>query len=300
MLRKSLVMMAAGAAALSMIVLAQAPDGKQGGKGGGKGGGNPVGMIQQIKPGFYMVPGAGANSEVRVTNEGVILVDGKLPGDQNYNDLMAQIKSVTNQPVKYLIITHHHQDHTGNNDKFLAAGVTVISHENVAKNLVTYAATPKPATPNVTYSKDYTVKLGGAQADLHYFGRAHTSGDTVVYFPDLKIVVMSDVVTSPNAPNVDLAGGGSWVETRQVVDGILKLDFDTAIPGNGNPLTKADVQAFKTKIDTFVSRAIEAVKKGTPKDQLLAAIKTDDLAWRPNLAGERLDLFYDELSKAAK
>jgi cyclase len=281
------------------VALAQGPP-QEKGKGGGKGGGAPVGMIQQIKPGFYMIPGAGANSEVRVTNEGVILVDGKLPGEKNYDDLMAQIKSVTSQPVKYLLITHHHQDHTGNNDKFLAAGVQVVAHENVAKNLVTYAATPKPATPNVTYTKDHVVKLGGVEADMHYYGRAHTSGDSIVYFPDLKIVVMSDTVTNPNAPNVDLAGGGSWVESRKVVDGILKLDFDTAIPGNGNPMTRAEVEAFKTKLDTVVSRAIDAVKKGTPKDQLVSAIKTDDIGWRLNLAGDRLDLFYDEVSKAAK
>ena len=283
-----------------LLIAASALVWAQGKGGGGKGGGNPVGMIQQIKPGFYMIPGAGANSEIRVTNDGVILVDGKLPGEKNYDDLMAQIKSVTNQPVKYLLITHHHQDHTGNNDKFLAAGVQVVAHENVAKNLVTYAAQPKPATPNVTYTKDHVIKLGGAEADMHYYGRAHTSGDSIVYFPDLKIVVMSDTVTNPNAPNVDLAGGGSWVESRQVVDGILKLDFDTAIPGNGNPMTRADVENFRSKLNTVISRAIEAVKKGTPKDQLVGAIKTDDIGWRLNITGERVDLFYDEISKAAK
>ena len=269
----------------------------QPGGGGKKGGGPPVQPIQQVKPGFYMIAGAGANSEVRVTNAGIILVDGKLPGEQNYNGLMEQIKSVSNQPVKYMIVTHHHQDHTGNNDKFLAAGVPVVGHENLKKNLATYQATPLPASPDVTYpGKEYTVRLGGAEAQVYHFGRAHTSGDSIVYFPDLKIVCVSDVVTTgATGPLADYAGGGSFAEWSQVLDDILKLDFDTAIPGNGNPLTKADLQAYKTKIDTFVSRAKEAVRKGVPKDQLMAQIKTDDLGWTPRVPN--VDLFYEELSK---
>ena len=75
---------------------------------GGRGGGQPVGAIRMLKPNLYVVPGAGANSIVRVTNEGVILVDTKLPGEANYNGLVEQIKTVTPQPVKTVIVTHHH------------------------------------------------------------------------------------------------------------------------------------------------------------------------------------------------
>ena len=143
---------------------------------------------QQVKPDLYVIAGAGANSEVRVTNDGLIVVDGKLAGEQNYNALMAQIKSVTSQPVKFLIVTHHHADHTGNNDRFLVAGVQIVGHENLKKNLAAYNINPVPASPNVTYpGADYTVRLGGAEVQVHHFGRAHTSGDSVVYFPDLKV-----------------------------------------------------------------------------------------------------------------
>jgi hypothetical protein len=79
-----------------------------------------------------------------------------------------------------------------------------------------------------------------------------------------------------------------------VLDGILKLDFDTAIPGNGDPLTKADVQAYKTKFDTWIARAREAIAKGVPQDQLLAQIKTDDLGWTPRVP--KIDAFVAELS----
>lgn len=262
-----------------------------------KGGGQPVQPIQQVKPGLYMIAGAGANSEVRVTNAGLIVVDGKLPGEKNYDDEMAQIKSVSKEPIKYLIVTHHHADHTGNNDRFLAAGVTVIGHENLKKNAETYNQNPKPAPPSETYSgSEHTIRLGGTEVRLYHFGRAHTSGDSIVYFPDLKTVVVSDVVTTgATGPLADYNGGGSFLEWPKVLDSILQLDFDTCIPGNGGPLTKADVEAYKTKIDTFVARAKEAVAKGVPKDQLMSQIKTDDLGWMPRVPN--VDAFYAELQK---
>src|SRR5215510_7539965 len=104
--------------------LAQAPAGQRGGGagGGGRGGGAARGgatveKIQQIKPNLYMVPGGGANSVIRVTPEGLILVDTKNPGDEMYNALVEQIKSVSNLPVKWVLNTHHHPDHVGNNQK---------------------------------------------------------------------------------------------------------------------------------------------------------------------------------------
>jgi cyclase len=308
MLRKSLFTAAALTAivAATMIVSAQAPPrGGQGkGKGDGKGkGGPPAGqMITQIKPGFYEVTGAGGNTSVRVTKDGLIVVDTKNLGEANYNDLMAQIKTVSNLPVKYVVITHVHQDHSGNTKSFEDAGAKVIANEGEKAEVATYtSAAGKPAEPNVTYGKKYTIKLGGVKAEVYHFGRAHTGGDSVVYFPDLKIVAGGDAIVN-GAPNIDFANGGSAVEWPKLIASTLKLDFDTLIPGHGNVMTKADVQAYKMKWDNLVSRAEEQVKKGTPKDKLLASIKTDDIGW--NITGPqwnapaRLDPFYEELSKA--
>ena len=283
-MRTSLSIAVAGMAA---TLFAQAP--------GGRGAPQPQ-AIQQVKPNLYMITGAGGNSLVRITNEGLIVVDGKLPSDANYNALMALIKGVSDQPVKYLIVTHHHADHTGNNQKFLDAGAQVVAHENLKKNLVTYESNPKPAPPSVTYpGAEYVVKLDGATAELHHFGRAHTSGDTVVYFPDLKVVALSDTVTTgKTGPLIDYAGGGSAVEWTKVLEGVLKLDFDAAIPGNGDVLTKADVAAYKTKFDTVISRARELIAKGVPQDQLLAQLKTEDIGWAPRIP--KMDAFYAELS----
>jgi glyoxylase-like metal-dependent hydrolase (beta-lactamase superfamily II) len=279
-----------------LVVLAQQQPPAQG-RGGGRGGGQPVQPIQMLKPGLYLVPGGGANSLVRVTNEGVILIDTKLPGEANYNGLMEQIRSVTPQPVKIVIVTHHHADHTGNNDRFIAAGAQVIGHEQLAKNLDTYQFDPRPAKPSQTYNtREHVVKLGGAEVRVLHLGRAHTGGDSVVYFPDVKVVATSDAVTTgTQGPLADYAGGGSFAEWTPVLDAMLKLDFDTAVPGAGPVLTKADVQAFRTKFTTVMMRANELVQKGVPKDQLLMQLKTDDIGWAPRVP--QIDPFYEELSK---
>jgi cyclase len=262
-----------------------------------RGGGAPQPQtITTVKPGVFMIAGAGGNTTVRVTNAGLIVVDGKLPSEANYNALIALIKGASDQPIKYLIVTHHHADHTGNNQRFIDAGVQIVAAQNLNTNLLTYESNPKPAPATITYRGAlYNLKLGNVTADLHHFGRAHTSGDTVVYFPDVKVVCVSDVVTTGRTgPLIDYAGGGSAVEWSGVLDGILSLDFDTAIPGNGDPLTRADVQAYKTKFDTWIARAREAIAKGVPQDQLLAQIKTDDLGFTPRVP--KVDAFVAELS----
>jgi glyoxylase-like metal-dependent hydrolase (beta-lactamase superfamily II) len=243
-----------------------------------------------------MITGAGGNTTVRVTTQGLIVVDGKLPGQANYDALIALIKGVSDQPIKYLIVTHHHADHTGNNQRFLDAGVQVVASEGLKTYLATYAVEPKPAPPSMTYpGAEYTLTLGDVKVELHHFGRAHTGGDTVVYFPDLKVVSVSDVVTTgKTGPLIDYAGGGSATDWTNVLAGILKLDFDAAIPGNGDVLTKADVQAYKTKFDTVIARARDLVRQGVPQDQLLAQIKTDDIGWAPRVP--KVDAFYAELS----
>jgi cyclase len=284
-------------------------------RGGGGRGAAPAPMaIKQVKPGVYMVTNNGGNSTVRVTEQGVILVDTKNLGDQFYNELLAQIKTVTPQPVKYAFVTHVHQDHAGNIERFEKAGVQVIAYEGLNKNLQVggpngkgYEATQgKPAPANVTYTKNKKVKVGKAQAVAYHFDSGHTSGDTVVYFPDEKLVSLGDEFTAIG-PNCDYPMGGSILGWSKSLAQVLKLDFDTAIPGHGNdPLTKADVATFQKRMDAIGKKAIELVQKGTPKDQLRQQIQmqlgADMGNWQMTgvVNDMRLDMFYDEISKAAK
>jgi len=322
MLRKKLLVwaLAAGFGIPAVVTAQQAPapprggdPGARGAGGGQRGGGG--GGAQAIRPvpgkqGLYMVTGGGGNSTVRVTDQGVILVDTKILGEANYNALMDQIRTVTNQPVRYAVITHVHQDHSGNTDLFIKAGAQVVAHENLKKNLETYNPPQgKPGTPNVTYAKDYVIKVGNAEARVYHLGAGHTSGDSYVYFPDLRTISTGDAFAGTNL-NCDYANGGSILSWAKTLEAVLKLDFDTVIPGHeANPMTKADVQAAQARFAKIASIAIDLVKKGTPKDQLVAQISAADASLNvgallqqnnPANFAVRLDGFYDEVSKAAK
>jgi glyoxylase-like metal-dependent hydrolase (beta-lactamase superfamily II) len=250
-----------------------------------------------VKTGLFLIAGGGGNTLLRFSASGLILVDGKLPG--NYRALMSQVRrisKISDLPVRALILTDHHEEHAGNNREFSAAKVGIIAQQNVTRNLMASKSPPgKDALPAVTYDHDYTVKLGGVEVRLMHFGSAHTNGDTVVYFPNLKVVAVGDLFAA--TPDPDFAAGGSLVNWGPVLAQILNLDFDVVVPSRGPTVTRADLEAFKGKIDTLVSRATELVRKGVPRSQLMAQLKTDDLGWRFAFAGERLDRFYAELSR---
>jgi glyoxylase-like metal-dependent hydrolase (beta-lactamase superfamily II) len=286
---------------------------------GGRGAPQQQGQaIKQIKPGVYLVTGAGGNSTVRVTDQGVMLVDTKNLGDQFYNDLVAQIKTVTPQPVKYAFVTHVHQDHSGNIERFEKAGAQVIAYEGLNKNL--HEGGPngkgyepqqgKPADANMPYKNNKKIKLGKAEAIAYHFDSGHTSGDTVVYFPDVKVVALGDEFTG-TGPNCDYPMGGSILGWSKSLAQVLKLDFDMAIPGHfvagsTDPLTKADVVTFQKRIDTIGKKGVELAKAGTPKDQIRQQIQMQLGAemgtWQMTqvVNDMRLDAFFDEMTKAAK
>jgi len=273
-------------------LLAQGP--AAGGRGGAKAGAT-VEKMRLLKPNLYMITGGGANTLIRVTPEGLILVDTKNPGDDNYNRVMEEIKSVSPLPVKYVLNTHHHPDHVGTNQKFIDAGATVIALDALKTNMGTDGRTKDiPGRPTQTFAKDYVLKFGGAEVDAHFYGRGHTGDDTMVYFPDLKVVMVSDQM-SDTTPIVDFANGGSAVEFTRSLDGVLKLDFEMAIPGRGEPKTRADVQAFRDRFASVVTRASDAIKAGATRETLAMQVKTDDLGFtfQPAFYGS----LYDELTK---
>jgi len=241
--------------------------------------GQTVEKIRELKPNLHMITGGGANTLVRVTPDGLIVVDTKNPGDVNFTRVMEEIASVSKQPVKIVINTQHHPDHVGNNQKFIAAGAQVVALDALKTHMASDPRTKEiPGLPTQTFVKDHVVKLGGAEVRMHFFGRGHTGADTMVYFPDARVVMVSDHMTDGN-PIVDFANGGSAVEWTKSLDGVLALDFEWAIPGRGEPKTRADVQAYRNRFATLISRAQEAVKAGATRDTLGAQVKIDDLMW---------------------
>jgi len=251
-----------------------------------------------VKTGLYLITGGGGNSLLRLSAAGSILVDGKLPGA--YRPLMSQVRRISklsDLPVKVLIVTDHHVNHIGNAAQFAAAGVPILAQANAKAYLpASESAGEKPHAPTITYDREYKFPLGGVEVQLFHFGNAHSNSDTVVYFPDLKVIAVGDLFT-PDTPAADFAEGGSLVNWGPVLAEVLKLNFGVVVPSGGPIVARADLEAFKTKIDTLVSRATELVKKGVPKNELMAKLKMDDLGWRLSFTDDQLDRFYAELSR---
>jgi glyoxylase-like metal-dependent hydrolase (beta-lactamase superfamily II) len=248
-----------------------------------------------IKTGLYSISGAGGNSVLRLSANGLILVDGKHSG--NYDELRLRIKKISDQPVRVLVNTNHYEVYTGTNAKFLADETVVMGQLNEKQILTEYRPTGETiAPPSATFDHEKTLHSGAVEIQLLHFGNARTSADTVVYFPDLKAVALGDLYSS--TPDPDYSAGGSLVGWGPALGEVLKLDFKVAVPGKGASVSRSDVEAFKTKIDNMVSRAGELVKNGVTKDQLMAKLKTDDLGWKLEFSPEQVDGFYAELSRS--
>jgi len=255
--------------------------------------------IQLIKTGLFLISGGGANSLMRLSANGEILVDGKRA--ENYAALKSQVRKIsriTDMPIRVVIITNHHEDRSGTNAEFLAAGAQIIAQENVARSLATYhTSNEKIAPPTITYANDYMLRLGEIEVKLMHFGNAYTNGDTVVYFPNLKVVAVGDLF-SPDTASPDFASGGSLVDWGPVLGQILKLDFDVVVPSKGPLITRDDLVAFKTKVEILVSRARALVNRGAPKEQFVTQLNSEDFGWRFNFSPDDIDRFYTELSSS--
>jgi cyclase len=246
---------------------------------------------QLVKTGLYVFTGKGSNSVLRLSGNGLILVDGKLPG--SYEALVARAEVISRQPIRALILTDLSEASAGNAATFLQNGTAIILQSNLAQNVISKNFQGTAPKGMVTFDHDYQIRMGGIEAQLMHFGNAYSNSDTVVYFPNLKVIAVGRLYGSTVDP--DFAAGGSLVGWSSVLAQVLKLDFDTVVPGTGPVGTRADLEAFKNRIDTLVARASELVKKGVPKEQLMSQLKTDDLGWHLDLTPDQLDHFYAEL-----
>jgi len=223
--------------------------------------------ITQVKDDLYYIEGDGGNVAVYITNEGVILVDDKY--DQDHDQIMAKVKSVTAQPVKYIFSTHHHADHSGGNAKFLPTA-EIISTANARANIVAGKqgnAPPGVAPARIVFTQESSVFLGGKEVRARHFGRGHTNGDALVYFPAQRTLHTGDLM-SGSTPLIDYPGGGSVVEWTKTLDEAMKLDFDTVIPGHGKVTNKAGLLAYRNNVEKLRNRATGMIREGKSQEDV--------------------------------
>jgi cyclase len=242
---------------------------------------------------MYMLEGQGGNITVAVAKDGIIMVDGEYA--PLHDKIKAAIAAVSNQPIKYLINTHFHADHTGGNEPFARDGVTVISEANVKKRLaagttngltgVKTPPTPQGALPSKTYTGAFKIRLDGRVADLEHIANAHTDGDTYVWFKTANVLSTGDTFTSGRYPNIDFANGGNIKGMIAATDAYLKLTNAKTriVPGHGPLADKPALIEYRTMLVTARDRMAKLVKDGKSEDDVVAAKPFADLdaKWAP-------------------
>jgi glyoxylase-like metal-dependent hydrolase (beta-lactamase superfamily II) len=215
------------------------------------------------------VPG---NTTVMVTNEGVIMVDDKFEID--HTNILAELKKITNQPVKYVVNTHHHGDHSGGNAKLQALGAQVVTSWQARQQMVDGK---QPGLSNITIDQKGSLYLGGKRVDLFYFGRGHTNGDIVALFPAQRVLAAGDLFTIGDATPelVDYPGGGSAKEWPQTIAGVLTLDFDQVVPGHGPVGTKADMRKFHDTSTRLKNRVHDMIVGKKSKDEISKMLRDE-------------------------
>jgi glyoxylase-like metal-dependent hydrolase (beta-lactamase superfamily II) len=221
----------------------------------------PLNLIK-VAPDLYSLEGSGGNVAIYLTDEGPIVVDDKF--ERNFDEIMANVNKISGKPVKYLINTHHHGDHSGGNAKMLTAGVEVVLHKNARANMV---SGKMPGAPRVAFANELVLNVAGKEVQARHFGRGHTNGDAVVFFPARRTIHTGDLMAG-STPLIDYPNGGSLLEFTKTLDAILACDFDTVIPGHGPVLTKADLQKYRDNLANLQTRAREQVRLGKSRDEI--------------------------------
>jgi glyoxylase-like metal-dependent hydrolase (beta-lactamase superfamily II) len=215
------------------------------------------------------VPG---NTTALITNEGVLLVDDKFEID--FPNIVAEVKKLTSQPIKYVVNTHHHSDHSGSNAKMQAINVQVVASEQARANMVDGN---QPGLPTMVFDRHAHIYLGGKNVELYHFGRAHTDGDIVVLFPAERTLAAGDMFTFGDATPelIDYSGGGSAKEWTSTLDAALQLDFDNAVPGHGVVTTKAEMKKFRDSTLRFRNRVHELVVQKKSRADIEKAMRAE-------------------------
>jgi glyoxylase-like metal-dependent hydrolase (beta-lactamase superfamily II) len=230
----------------------------------------PTGTIEKVRDNLYKIPGAGGNTTIFVTADGVVLVDTKLAN--NGEAILKQVQTVTDKPVSMIINTHVHPDHNGSNDYFKSARpmIEIVAHENT-KKWVTANPRANPATlPDRTFTDRTTLGKGKDRIDLYYFGAGHTNGDAFVVFPEVRAMCIGDLMAWNMAPLIDPATGGSVIALPDTLEKAMKgiKNVELVIEGHGNVNTWDGLRAY-----TEFNRALLNVAKAS-----LASGKTPEQA----------------------
>jgi cyclase len=259
----------------------------------------------------YMMTGAGGNLGVSAGEDGVFLIDSQFaPLTPKIQEAIAKLSA---KPVRFLLNTHWHFDHTGGNENLGKAGAVIVAQENVRKRLskegliaffgMKTKAEPPVALPVITFTRDLSFQLNGEEIRAFYVPRAHTDGDTIVHFAKSDVVHMGDTFFNKMYPFIDTSSGGSVAGVLAAVDRALKMvgDKTKIIPGHGPLGNKADLKAYRGMLAAVSGRVASQVKQGKKMEEVVASKPTaqyDEVWGKGFLAPAKfVEMLYGNLKK---
>ncbi|MXY24869.1 MAG: MBL fold metallo-hydrolase [Acidobacteria bacterium] len=267
-------------------------------------------VIEQVRDNLYVITGSsplnreafsGGNTGVYVGAEGVTLVDTKLGGWGPA--LMERIRTVTDKPVTTIINTHTHGDHVGSN-MFFPEEVEIVVHENTRLNMAgmdIFAGDGARGLPDRTYNDQLTLGSGADRIELYHFGPGHTSGDTFILYPGLRVLQMGDMFPWQDAPFLDRNNGGSGVEFPETLRKLLdNVDgFDTVIPGHIPVTTPDSLEEYQRFTADLLGAVREAIADGQTAEQAAASIDLTSQyeGYRTERMAAAIQAIYEELGQ---
>ena len=240
----------------------------------------------EVGDGIYMLTGQGGNMGVSAGPDGVFLID-----DQ-FAPLSEKIKSaiaaLADQPVRFLLNTHWHPDHTGGNETMGKAGTVIVAHNNVRKrlavdNFIEMFGMDAPATditglPVITFDSSLTFHLNGGEIIVSHVSNAHTDGDSIVWFRDVNVIHTGDIYFAGMYPFIDTDSGGSIAGTINALEQVLAMSDDKTviIPGHGPVSNKSSLLAYTDMLKTISSTIGKMIAGQSTLEQIQAAEPTRD------------------------
>ncbi len=239
-----------------------------------------------VTEGIYMLVGEGGNIGVSAGEDGVVMVD-----DQ-YAPLTEKIKAaiadITDKPIRFLLNTHWHGDHTGGNENLGNAGVVIVAHDQVRERMSTeqfveafqrkVPPSPKAALPVITFNDTSTFHLNGQTLQAFHVAPAHTDGDSVLHFKEADVIHTGDVYFNGRYPFIDSSSGGSIEGMLAAVDKVLAIATATTkiIPGHGKLSNRAELEEYRKVLVDVRDRTQAALDKGTSLEDFIASKPTAD------------------------
>lgn len=236
--------------------------------------------VTKVNGNVYMLEGAGGNIGASVGEDGIVIVDDQYA--PLADKIRAALKGITDKPLRFVINTHYHGDHTGGNALF-QKDVPILAQDNVRKRMeqgtaagnlgkisMQMPAQPKEALPIITFEHDVTVHLNGEDIRALHFPSGHTDGDSIIFFPKSNVIHMGDDFVTYGFPFVDLGGGGSVEGMIAAVEQVMaQLPPDVkVIPGHGPVSNLDDMKKFVTMLKETLAVVDKGIKQGKSLEQM--------------------------------